>query len=131
MSAFAHGPIQQIPMTTSDVYAFRITGHMDDDAAEALADFMNDVFDHSKKVSMLFDLSGFTGSDWDSMLHADVIEARFRALKHVSRYAVVGAPEPAAKMIGLMAKIIPVDARAFDAREASQAWAFVGAQPSA
>lgn len=129
MTLFHHGPIEQIETSADTVYAFRITGHIDDDASEAMAEFMNDVFDRQDNVNMLLDLTGFTGSDWDSMLDGDVIQSRFRALKHVKRYAVIGAPERAAKMIGFMDKIIPVEAKAFDTSERDAAWAFVGAAP--
>ena len=130
MTQFSYGPITQIPCEAPNVYAFRVTGHIDDDASEALAKFMNAVFDNTDKVNMLLDLSNFTGSDWDSILDGDVIASRFRALSHVSRYAVVGAPDKAAKMIEYMDKIIPVDARAFNASEMAQAWEFVGTRPT-
>lgn len=129
MTYFAQGAVRQIPTTNPCVYAFVVTGHIDDDTAEAMAKFMNDVFDREDEVSMILDLSGFTGSDWDAMLDAEVLESRFRALKHVAKYAVIGAPESARKMIGFMDKLIPVDARAFDKQEEPDAWAFVGAQP--
>ncbi len=129
MQTFAHGPIQQIATDSPTVYAFRITGHIDDDDAEAMAKYMNEVFDKTDKVNMLLDLSRFTGSDWDSMLDGDVIRSRFRSLSHVAKYAVIGAPDSAASMIGFMDKIIPVEARAFDASEEAAAWQFVGAEP--
>lgn len=129
MTQFSHGAVTQVPTNSPTVYAFKVTGHIDDDASESMATFMNDVFDRTESVNMLLDLTGFTGSDWDSMLDGDVLESRFRALSHVARYAVVGAPDKAAKMIGLMDKIIPVDARAFDAGDADKAWQFVGATP--
>jgi len=130
MIAFASGPISQVITDQPDVYAFRVEGHIDDDASEALAKFMNDAFDHHEKVNMLLDLRGFTGSDWDTLFDTDVIKSRFRSLGRVSRYAVVGAPEGAAQMISVMDKIIPVNARAFAADETGEAWAFVGAQPA-
>lgn len=130
MSAFSHGPVRQIETNNPDVYAFRVDGHIDDDTSEAMAEFMNDVFDSQDKVNMLLDLSNFSGSDWDSILDGDVIASRFRALTHVKKYAVVGAPDKAATMISFMDKIIPVDARAFDANETEKAWSFVGARPS-
>jgi hypothetical protein len=129
MTKFSAGPIIEISTDTATVHAFRVTGHIDDDASEALAKHMNDVFDRQDKVSMLLDLTGFTGSDWDTMFDDDVISSRFRALKHVSHYVVVGAPDRAAKMIGIMDKIIPVKAKAFDSNDLSAAWVFVGAQP--
>ncbi len=130
MSLFSHGAIVQVATDNPDVYAFRITGHIDDDSSEAMAEFMNDVFDRKDSVNMLLDLTAFTGSDWDSMLDGDVIESRFRSLKHVKKYAVIGAPDRAKTMINIMDKIIPVDAKAFDANAATQAWSFVGATQS-
>lgn len=128
MSQFTYGPIQQIQTTSPTAYAFRITGHVDDDASEALAKFMLEAFDrHEEKVDMLLDMTAFTGSDWDAMFDGDVIASRFRSLSEVRRYAVVGAPEKAAKMIGWMDRIIPVEAKAFDVSENAQAWAFIDA----
>ncbi|EBA11136.1 STAS/SEC14 domain-containing protein [Roseobacter sp. CCS2] len=129
MPLFSKGVITQIATDNPDVYAFKVSGHIDDDASEALAEFMNAVFDARGTVSMLLDLSDFTGSDWDSMLDTDVIKSRFRALTHVKRYGVVGAPDGAAKMITLMNKIIPVEAGAFEAKDIEMAWEFVGAHP--
>jgi hypothetical protein len=131
MTQFAHGAVTQIPTNSPTVYAFKVDGHIDDDTSEAMAKFMNEVFDRTQSVNMLLDLRGFLGSDWDSMLDGDVLESRFRALSHVARYAVIGAPDKAAKMISLMDTIIPVEAKAFDADEADQAWRFVGATPTA
>lgn len=129
MQHFSHGAITQIPTDNPKVYAFRVVGHIEDDDEEALAEYMNDAFDMNDKVDMLLDLSAYTGSDWDAMFDGDVIKSRFRALRKVGRYAVIGAPDGAARMINVMDKIIPVDAKAFPATEADAAWAFVGAKP--
>lgn len=131
MALFTHGPITEIPTDSPTVYAFRVIGHIDDDASEALAHYMNAAFDQHDKVNMLLDLAGFTGSDWDTLLDEAVIKSRLRALSHVERYAVVGAPDHAAKMITIMNAVIPVEAKAFDVADAAQAWNFVGAKPTA
>ncbi len=128
MQNFSFGPISQIPTTFDNVYAFKLSGHLDDDAAEALAKYMNDAFDHHDKLNMLMDLTDFSGSDWDSMLDGDVIRSRLRSLTKVEKYAVVGASDRAEKMIGIMDKIIPVDAKAFEPKEMQSAWHFVGGQ---
>ncbi len=130
MTIFSYGPIAEIPNDNPKVHAFEVNGHIDDDASEALAKHMNDVFDRHDQVNMLLDLTGLTGSDWDSMLDDDVIVSRFRSLNHVERYAVIGAPDRAATMIGIINRVIPVKAKAFEASEAQHAWAFVGAQPT-
>lgn len=129
MAGFSHGSINQIATTSPDVFAFHVAGHIDDDDSDALAKYMNKVFDARNGVNMLLDLSDFTGSDWDTLLDGDVIRSRFRALSEVKRYAVVGAPDRAAKMIVYMDKVIPVEAKAFNTNEIDAAWAFVGARP--
>lgn len=71
-------------------------------------------------------LDGCTGSDRGAIFDGHVIESRWRSLFNVDKYAVVGAPEGASKMIDFMNKLIPVDAKAFDRTEEAKAWAFVG-----
>ncbi|MEO0704013.1 MAG: STAS/SEC14 domain-containing protein, partial [Pseudomonadota bacterium] len=68
MQTFHHGAVAEIPNTSRGVYAFAVNGHVDDDTSEALAKYMNDVFDRQEKVHMLFDLSGYSGSDGDALL---------------------------------------------------------------
>ena len=122
--------IKQIRTEAADVYAFDISGHVSADDAEAMAQYMNDVFDKSDKVSMLMRLNDYTGSDATAMFDDDVIASRWRSLAKVDRYVVVGAPAFAEKMIAVMDKIIPVDAKTFDADDEVSAWAYVGTTPS-
>ena len=127
MTDFSFGPITQMQTTSPTLYAFAVSGRIDDDASEALARYMNAAFDqHDGKVDMLLDLTAFTGSDWDSFLDKDVIVSRFRALSNVGKYAVIGAPERASKMINLLDNVIPVDARAFASDQIDAAWSWVG-----
>ena len=131
MTEFSHGSVTQIPTDKQDVYAFRITGHVEDDDMEAMAEFMNKVFDAaSGKVDMLLDLGGMTGRDLDAMFDGDVLKAQLRSWSSVGRYAVIAAPERAATMIEWADKVIPVEARAFDAKDADAAWSFVGTRPT-
>jgi len=119
--------VKQIATTSDTVFAFDVSGHVSDDDAEALAEYMNDVFDRHDKVNMLMRLDGFTGSDKSALFDGDVIESRWRSLFNVGKYAVVGAPEGASKMVDFMDKLIPVDAKSFTSAEEDQAWQFVGA----
>lgn len=122
--------IKQIPTDNPKVFAFEVKGHVSDDDAEAMAEFMNDVFDRHEKVNMLIRLDGYTGSDKDALFDGDVIESRWCSLFKVDKYVVVGAPEGVSRMIRFMDKILPVDAKAFDKGQDAEAWAYVGAQPA-
>ena len=127
MTDVSFGPITQMQTTSPTLYAFAVSGRIDDDASEAMAKYMNAAFDrHDSKVDMLLDLTACTGSDWDSFLDKDVIVSRFRALSNVGKYAVIGAPERATKMINLLDSVIPMDARAFPSDAVEAAWSWVG-----
>lgn len=131
MTLLSRPSVKQIPTTSDTVYAFDVTGHVSDDDAEALAETMNDAFDRHDKVSLLLRLDGYTGSDKNALFDGDVLKSRWRSLFSVEKYAVVGAPDGAEKMINFFDKILPVDARTFEPSEETQAWAFVGAQAAA
>jgi len=107
--------ITQIATDRADLYAFRITGKISDDAMEAMAEHMNTVFDaHSDKVDMLMIFERFEGTEFGASWDWDVIKNRFRALRHVDRYVVVKAPGSADKMIETLDKVLPVQAETFD-----------------
>lgn len=132
MSIFKHGAIESIPTDTAHVQAFRISGHVDDEDMQKMAEYMNSVFDGANEpVHMLLDLSGMTGRDMDAMFDGGVIRAQVRSWSKVGKYAVIGAPDRAEKMIEWTDKAIPVDARAFEKSESDAAWAFVDAHPVA
>lgn len=119
----------QIPASAPDVFAFRIRGKLASDDFAAMAEIMNAAFDTWDTVSMLLILEEFEGRETGAGLDLETMKSQFRSLRHVEKYAVVGPPTFARKMINLMDKIIPVDARTFDAAEEHRAWAFVGARP--
>ncbi|WP_295316029.1 STAS/SEC14 domain-containing protein [Roseobacter sp.] len=125
------GSVAEIPTTTDDTFAFTVKGHIGEETSEVLAAYMNDVFDRHDDVSMLLDLTEFTGSDSSSILNREVLKSRLRSLTHMKRYAVIGAPEAAGRMISLFDHLIPVEAKAFASDETDAAWAFVGARPAA
>jgi len=129
---FARGAVKEIPTDAENVHAFRVAGHLDAEAMEALAEYMNTVFDRSNRedeVHMLFDLSEYTGSDNSALFRSEVVKSRWRSLGNVGKYAVIGAPDVAARMIELFDFLIPVDARTFSAGEREAAWTFVGTRP--
>lgn len=131
MSGFSRGAVTEIANDADDVCAFRVDGSVDAEASKALAEYMNDVFDRTgTKVHMLFDLRGFDSSEASGLFDTEVLRSRLRAVSKVGKYAVVGAPEAAERMIETMDRIIPVDARTFGSDRIDAAWDFVGARPA-
>lgn len=119
--------ITQIATDRADLYAFRISGKISDDAMEDMAKYMNDTFDaHKDKVDMLMIFDLFEGTEFGASWDWDVIKSRFKAVTNVDRYVVVGAPDRADQMIGFMDKILPVKAETYE--NEALAWASLRAQ---
>ena len=121
--------IQQIPVQSNDVYAFRVRREILADDIKAMAETMNAVFDAKSSVSMLLIFDPYEGVEAGAGLDLQTLTSQFRSIVNVDKYAVVNAPSIAATMINVMDKIIPIDARTFTAAEEAEAWAFVGTRP--
>ncbi|GAB5413688.1 MAG: hypothetical protein Cons2KO_12910 [Congregibacter sp.] len=95
------------------VYAFRITGEVQGEDLEAMANKMNQVFDRMEQVDMLVSFKNDEGAELTAALNIEVIKAQFRALSNVRNYCVVHAPESSKKTIEFFDSILPVKASTF------------------
>lgn len=121
--------ITQLQVDNPSVFAFLIRSQVSEEDMKAMAATMNAAFDTHDSVSMLLIFAVYDGSETGAGLNAETLRSQFRSLRHVEKYAVVGAPPAAAAMINVMGSLIPVDARTFDAADEPEAWRFVEASP--
>lgn len=121
--------VRQIGTDQPAVYAFRISGAVRPADMSAMARVVNEAFDVHPRLSMLLVLEDYDLGDAVRSLTPEVLKSGIRAVAHVDRYAVVGAPAAAAAMIGLLNPLIPTEARTFGPAQESEAWTFVGAHP--
>ena len=107
------------------VYAFEITPEFDSQGMKEIAQTLETAFDtHEGKVNVLLKFTDFSLSD-AGFTGFTAMGTKFRSLMHIGRYATVGAPDGAARMIGFFDPLLPVEARAFDAKDEVAAWHFV------
>ena len=128
---FASDRIRQIAAVPPSVLAFRIEGGATSEEMGAMAEIVDDAFDRQGTVNMLLILHDYEPSDAMAGLSLRSLKTQARSVSHIGRYAVVGAPSAAARMIGAFDKVSNIEARAFDPQDEAAAWAFVGAQPAA
>ena len=126
---FVTPSIRQSPTTEDHVFAFRIVAEVSSDDMEAMGAYMNDQFDRHDRVSMLLIFDRYEGSETGASLNWESLKSRVKSVIKVDRYAVVGAPDAASRLIEGMGKLLPVDARSFTHAEEDEAWRFVGARP--
>jgi len=119
--------IKRISTDKPSLYAFEINGKVVVEDMESMAKTMNAAFDtHEGKVDMMLVFFDYDGSELGASLDTDVITARFRALKNVDKYVVVGAPDTAESLLKLLGKLLPVEADTFALPELDQACKLVG-----
>ncbi len=118
--------IRECPNDGDTVYAFHILGQVSADDMARMAEYMNDRFDRHDKVSMLLIFDSYGGAETGASFDWSVIKSQVRSLAKVEKYAVVAAPDRAARMIETMGAILPVEARAFETEV--EGWDFVGAR---
>ncbi|MFQ6550714.1 STAS/SEC14 domain-containing protein [Aestuariibius insulae] len=123
--------IKEAPTSQPHVFAFHITGEVTRTDMEAMADYMNDQFDRFETVNMLMIFDDYEGSEAGAGFSWEALKSRIRSVSKVGKYVVVGAPEPAEKMIEVMGAILPVDAQTFSRDNEHIAWREVGAERTA
>jgi hypothetical protein len=77
------------------------------------------------KIDLLVRFKEFDGFDPALFGNASLFGAKFGAITHLRRYAVIGAPRWIAAMAGAAAALLPFEMRLFDASEDSAAWTWV------
>lgn len=118
------GAIAQRPSGRADLLAFEVAGRLTAPDVEWMAARATDGFDRLGTVDMLIVVRDWQGADLGAMADPAMLTAQLRSLRHVRRYAVVGAPAWARTMIAASDKLIPVEAKTFDAgaEAAAEAW---------
>lgn len=124
------GNITQIPTSKPHVFAFTLSGELAQSDLVSMAETMLGEFERYSSVNMLLFFKDYEGVEMTSGAHSAVVKAQFKGLSKVDKYAVVGAPDIAAKMVGLSDLIMPIASASFSHDDADSAWAFVGAEPA-
>ena len=122
------GHIRRIPVPQEDLFVFEVEGRIGREDIEDMAEQVLDGFDRLGQINILINMPRFRGMGRGAGLDPTGLLAQARSLGHVGRYAVVGPPAWAGAVITAMDKVIPVQARTFDAKDLDRAydWARAG-----
>ncbi len=105
--------------------AFEIAGKVRKVDIEEMARQIEEAFDAYDRIDILLIMSDFEGLDAGAVFDREALGAQVRSVRHVHKYAVVGAPAWARAMIEFSDFLSPVDAKTFDLAEEAEAWAWV------
>lgn len=102
--------------------AFEIRGKITKDQIEPCASKLRAAFDEHDQIDLLVRLNDFTGYDPEVFAEKSLRELKREALKHVRRYAVVGAKPWMRAVIKVVQPFVKTEVRAFDLEEEDDAW---------
>lgn len=124
-AAAPDGSIARRKSPRDTLLVFEIRDRISKPDIEWMAGISDRAFDLHGEVDMLLIMTNYEGTHLGARFDADAASAQARALSHVRRYAVVGAPAWASAMIELSGKVTPVDTKTFKLEEEQAAWAWV------
>lgn len=119
--------IQRRTSPRPTLLVFEISAKIAKPDIEQMAEAVDQAFDAHGQIDMLLIFSDFEGMDLDAAFDREALAAQVRSVKHVRKYAVVGAPGWARAMIEVSDVLSPVDAKTFDLADEQQAWDWVEA----
>jgi hypothetical protein len=128
-AAAPDGSITEGRSPRADLLVFEVRGRITKPDIEWMARLVDEAFDRLGEVDMLILMRDYQGVDAGAALDLEALGVQARALRHVRRYGVVGAPAWARLMIEVVDPITPVDARTFDVAYEADAWAWIGPGP--
>jgi hypothetical protein len=120
----SHSAIKQLDSPRLTLLVFGISGKIAKTDIELMAGQVGQAFDAHDKIDILLIMSDSEGLDSAAVFDPKALAAQVRSIRHVRKYAVVGAPDWARAMIEMGDFLSPVDAKTFDLSEiaAARAW---------
>lgn len=124
--------IRVLPTDHDDVFGFEIDGIVSAAELPALIDRVNAVLGRHDKVRMLNRVKHFGGVDPAVFMQSGLISMKLAAMQKVERYAIVGAPAWMSTAVATMNPLFSdIEMRTFAADQEADAWAWLGAKPTA
>jgi hypothetical protein len=116
------GAIRIAASRRPDLLAFDIGAHLRDSDVEWMSREVETAFAREGVIDMLIVMKPWRGMDLAAAVDRDMLRSMARALRHVRRYAVAGAPAWAQALIALGRPLAPVTERVFDDEADARRW---------
>jgi hypothetical protein len=127
-----HPPaITIIETDTPGVLGFQLDGTIGADELPAAIAYFDEAMEREGPVRILGRFRHLGGIEPKALLSPDYLAMKLRALRKVERYAVVGGPAWLRAWIGLIAPLVKMEVRHFEAENEALAWSWLGARPKA
>ncbi|WP_420962770.1 STAS/SEC14 domain-containing protein [Brucella sp. IR073] len=120
--------VRRIPTNREDAFAFAVEGHLTSADIENLYGLLEAAYEQHEKIDLLVRLDGFEGIDWSATFKDSTFAMQSRSLKHIRRYAIVGAPAWITLSASLVKPFLSIEMKTFTAEEEADAWKWIEAE---
>ena len=120
--------IRRMDASRSDVYAFEITGYVENADIENLYGLLHGAHEVSPQIDTLFLFHDYEGVDWGEAWTGQALFDKADALQHIGKCAIVGAPAWVQAGLSLLRPFVQAEIRLFSEEEAADAWEWIGAE---
>lgn len=107
------------------VLAYEIDARITADDVDKLLAPLEAHMKGDEKINLLVRFKHYDGFDPAILIDGSVMGSKIKAITHLGRYAVVGAPKWMAAMVSTVGAMMPFEMQMFDASEDAAAWAWV------
>jgi hypothetical protein len=117
--------IVPVPSGRSDLLVFEIRARISGADMTWMARDVDQAFERADRIDLMLIMTNFEGADTGAVFNGDAAGVSLRSLRHLRKYAVVGAPAWARAMIEGLKWLTPVEERTFALHEAEAAWTWI------
>lgn len=107
------------------VLAYEIDGLITKEDVREVMEPLTPILQGDRKINLFAKIKNYGGFDPAILADSSFMGTKMRAISHVGRYAIVGAPSWMKSVVSWMAPMIPFEMRLFDSAEEDAAWAWV------
>jgi hypothetical protein len=117
--------IVPVPSDRSDLLIFEIRNRISEADMTWMAGEVDQAIERHNRIDLMLIMTNFEGADIGAVFNGDAASVSLRSLRHLRKYAVIGAPVWARTMIESLKWLTPVEERTFALHEAEAAWTWI------
>ena len=121
--------VRQIETDRDDVLAIDIVGRVRSSDIENAYGLLQAACQLHDRIDLLVRFSGYEGCDWEAAFNRTTMRGKLAIMRHVRRYAVVGAPGWIRIALLLSRPLVRFRLRHFDLQAQESAWRWIEARP--
>ncbi|ANK82324.1 MAG: hypothetical protein TEF_17125 [Rhizobiales bacterium NRL2] len=117
--------VRRIEPREEGVLAFEINGRVTPGDIDTIVGPLREATASGRRIDLFVRLQDYEGFDPAMLVSGSLFSAKIGAIRHVRRYALVGASDWMKRAVEAAEHVLPMEIRSFDRDDEDQAWAWL------